>query len=185
MAKPAAEHCHTFDAILRLGALATEAPAILRDQLYLGIRLTSDGGALAEVHWITGDTTIATPTHVGARPTPLLASIHQQLGAWLNNPAHPFVLPIAAPRTPFQARLRVALRAIQAGDTITYANLAKQLHSAPRAVGQALGSNPLPMIVPCHRVISASKNRLTGFNHASEGLMLTLKAWLLEREAHA
>ena len=68
---------------------------------------------------------------------------------------------------------------------MTYGDLARQLHSAPRAVGQALGSNPLPMIVPCHRIVSAGKNRLTGFDHASDGPKLALKAWLLAREANA
>ena len=84
-----------------------------------------------------------------------------------------------------QARLRTALGALGCGETLTYGDLAQQLHSAPRAVGQALGSNPIPIIVPCHRIISAGKNRLTGFGHTREGPKITLKAWLLELEARA
>ncbi|MFM8500616.1 MAG: methylated-DNA--[protein]-cysteine S-methyltransferase, partial [Fluviibacter sp.] len=91
--------------------------------------------------------------------------------------------PLATPRTTFQSRLRDALCATRPRETLTYGALAKQLSSAPRAVGQALGSNPLPIVVPCHRIISAGKNRLTGFSHTREGPLIRLKAWLLEHEA--
>ena len=67
-----------------------------------------------------------------------------------------------APRSEFQARLRKALLAIPRGRVITYAELARQLASSPRAVGQALGANPLPILIPCHRVIGA--HGLGGFS---------------------
>lgn len=191
MAKPAADNCATFDAprpfdeVLRLGSLTTQAPAALSHRIYLGIRLTPEADALAEVVWIVSDPGHAVHATVCARRSSLLEDIRRQLGAWFDSPTYIFRLPLAAPRTLFQARLRNALCATRSGETLTYGDLAKQLHSAPRAVGQALGSNPLPLIVPCHRIISAGKNRLTGFNHVSDGPMLTLKAWLLEREAHA
>ena len=188
MAKPAADTCATrhapqpFDEVLRLGSLTTHAPADLAHRISLGIRLTPEADALAEVRWILGD-----PTHaiVCDQRHTLLADIRNQLGAWFKHPAYAFRLPLAAPRTLFQAKLRDALCATRPGETLTYGDLAKQLHSAPRAVGQALGGNPLPLIVPCHRIISAGKNRLTGFNHASDGPMLMLKAWLLDWETHA
>lgn len=62
---------------------------------------------------------------------------------------------LAAPRNRFQAMLRMALLAIPAGQTRSYGELAAELGSAPRAVGQALGANPLPLLVPCHRVVAA------------------------------
>lgn len=190
MAKSAADQPKNvdalFEAVLRLGDVAPHAPADLCDVIHLGIRLTPEGDALDEIVWLVGNP----PNHpaeasVCARREPLLETIRQQLGAWFADPTFTFELPLAAPRTIFQARLRDALCATQRGETLTYGDLAKQLHSAPRAVGQALGSNPLPIIVPCHRIISAGKNRLTGFDHAREGPKLTLKAWLLAREAHA
>lgn len=178
-----------FDSVLRLGDLAPQAPASLCDTIHLGIRLTPDGEALDEIAWLVGPcgraALMAAKASVCARREPLLETIRQQLGAWFADPRFVFNLPLAAPRTPFQARLRAALCAMPCGDTHTYGELATQLCSAPRAVGQALGSNPLPIIVPCHRIISAGKNRLTGFGHTREGPKITLKAWLLEQEARA
>ena len=62
---------------------------------------------------------------------------------------------IAPAKTPFQAKLRKALLKIPAGEIRTYGELAKQLNSSPRAVGQSLGANPLPILIPCHRVVAA------------------------------
>lgn len=185
MAKSAAETDTAFDAVIRLGDVAPLAPANLSDAIYLGIRLTPEGDALDEIAWLIGRPSQAAKASVCARREPLLETIRQQLSSWFANTGFVFNLPLAAPRTAFQARLRDALCATLCGETLTYGDLAKQLHSAPRAVGQALGSNPLPMIVPCHRIVSAGKNRLTGFGHTREGPKLTLKAWLLERETRA
>ena len=189
MAKPAADKHHSgdasFDAVLRLGDAAPQAPANLRDIIHLGVRLTPDGEALDEIVWLVGAPRHTAKASVCARREPLLETVRQQLAAWFTNPSFAFRLPLAAPRTAFQARLRDALCATRCGETLTYGDLAKQLHSAPRAVGQALGSNPIPIIVPCHRIISAGQNRLTGFGHTREGPKLTLKAWLLELEARA
>ncbi len=189
MVKPAAERHASFDAVLRLGDVAPQAPGSLGDDIHLGIRLSPDGDSLDEIEWLVGlagsAARRAAKASVCAKRDPLLETIRQQLVAWFANPTFIFDLPLAAPRTAFQARLRDALCATRCGETLTYGDLAKQLHSAPRAVGQALGSNPLPIIVPCHRIISAGKNRLTGFAHTREGPKLTLKAWLLEHEARA
>jgi len=73
------------------------------------------------------------------------------------------LLPLmVAARTPFQHRLRHALLEIPEGRTCTYGELAKALNSGPRAVGQALGANPVPILIPCHRVVGA--NGLGGFS---------------------
>jgi len=60
------------------------------------------------------------------------------------------------PATPFQAKLRNALSAIPFGERYTYGALAADLNSSPRAVGQALGANPLPIMIPCHRIVAAN-----------------------------
>lgn len=188
MAKPAAEMHHGidyFDAVLKLGDVAPQAPESLGHLIYLGIRLSPDGDALDEIAWCVGQPAAPAKATVCARHDPLLETIRLQLANWFADPAFTFTLPLTAPRTAFQQRLRAALCATRHGDTMTYGDLARQLHSAPRAVGQALGSNPLPMIVPCHRIVSAGRNRLTGFDHASDGPKLALKAWLLAREANA
>ena len=189
MAKPAAKQDQhsgaLFDAVLQLGDLAKQSPVPLRDAISLGIRLTPDGEALDEITWLLSKPSQVARASVCARRDPLLETIRQQLIHWFANPAFVFSIPLAPPRTPFQAKLRTALCSTHSGDTLTYGELAQALQSAPRAVGQALGSNPLPIIVPCHRIVSAGKNRLTGFDHARSGPKLALKAWLLEREVNA
>lgn len=186
MAKSDAKAVGGFDAVLRLGDVAPQAPADLREGIYLGVELTPEGDALSGLVFLTNPqpARAVRATVCGIRE-PLLEEITRQLQAWFADPVYRFNIPLGKPRSAFQERLRHALCATKSGDVRTYAELAKQLHSAPRAVGQALGSNTLPLIVPCHRIVSAGKNRLTGFNHASEGPMLALKAWLLDREVRA
>ncbi|PIP02365.1 MAG: cysteine methyltransferase [Zetaproteobacteria bacterium CG12_big_fil_rev_8_21_14_0_65_54_13] len=69
--------------------------------------------------------------------------------------------PLAAPATPFQQKMRAGLLAIPFGEVRSYGELATALGTAPRAMGQALGANPLPLLIPCHRVVAA--NGLGGF----------------------
>ncbi len=66
-------------------------------------------------------------------------------------------------KTNFQAKLRHGLCAIPYGEVKTYGELAKLLNTAPRALGQALGANPLPILIPCHRIVAA--NNLGGFHY--------------------
>lgn len=80
---------------------------------------------------------------------------------------HHLSLPVIAPaKTEFQAHLRECLQKIPFGEIRTYGELAKQLNSAPRAVGQALGANPLPILIPCHRIVA--EDGLGGFAFGSE-----------------
>jgi len=62
---------------------------------------------------------------------------------------------LAPPASGFQEKMRAGLLQIPAGEVRTYGEIAKQLDTAPRAMGQALGANPLPILIPCHRVIAA------------------------------
>lgn len=78
----------------------------------------------------------------------------QQVTAWIEGELRRFALPLAPAPTAFQARFRQAVLAIAFGETVSYADLARQLGSAPRAVGQACKRNPLPLFVPCHRVLA-------------------------------
>jgi methylated-DNA-[protein]-cysteine S-methyltransferase len=65
--------------------------------------------------------------------------------------------------------------------TNTYGQLAKNLKNAPRAVGQACGANPFPLVVPCHRVV-ATGGGLGGFARQRGGFLLDVKRWLLRHE---
>jgi methylated-DNA-[protein]-cysteine S-methyltransferase len=104
----------------------------------------------------------------------------RELDAYWNDPTHSLEVRFAPQGTPFQLQVWRALRKIPAGKVTTYGALAKQLCTAARAVGQACGSNPLPIVVPCHRVVAASG--LGGFMHASTGAPLDVKTWLLAHE---
>lgn len=116
--------------------------------------------------------------------SPLTQRVEAALCAWIEDPAYDLaalVQPREARGTPYQQRVWAAIAAIPRGQTRSYGDLAEHLGSAPRAVGQACGANPLPLVVPCHRVISRS-GTLGGFAHHGEGWLLRLKAWLLDRE---
>jgi len=107
----------------------------------------------------------------------------EELDAYWRNPAHEFDLLYVPAGTPFQLHVWRALMAIPPGQPTTYGTLAKRLGTAARAVGQACGANPLPILIPCHRVLAA--NGLGGFMHASRGAPLDVKTWLLAHERHA
>ncbi len=112
---------------------------------------------------------------------PLAAETIRQLNAWSNDPRHRFDLPLAPAPTPFQRRFRAALRAVPFGEVVTYGELARELATAPRAVGNACGANPIALVVPCHRVVAA--NGIGGYGRDPEGgSAVEFKRWLLERE---
>lgn len=113
--------------------------------------------------------------------TPLAAEAARQLRAYLSDPAFAFGLPLKPCGTSFQRRVWEQIEAIPCGITRTYGELAAALKNAPRAVGQACGANPFPIVVPCHRVV-ATGGGLGGFNRQRGGFLLEVKRWLLAHE---
>jgi len=91
-----------------------------------------------------------------------IAAVLEQVLAYFAGRRREFDLPLAPAGTVFQQRVWTALRAIPFGETRSYGELAARLGSAPRAVGRANATNPVCLIVPCHRVIGADGS-LTGF----------------------
>jgi len=85
--------------------------------------------------------------------------------------------------TAHQLKVWQALGRIPAGQTRTYGDLARELGSSPRAVGNACRSNPVPILIPCHRVVAA--NGAGGFMGATGGRPLSIKQWLLRHEQGA
>lgn len=113
---------------------------------------------------------------------PLAAEVVRQLAAWFEDPARPFTLPLAPAPTPFQRRFRQLLCRVPPAAVCTYGELARQLGSAPRAVGGACRANPLPLVVPCHRVI-ASGGGIGGYGGTwGRGAAVEFKQRLLEHE---
>jgi len=86
----------------------------------------------------------------------------RQIERYLADPAAPFELPLADVGTPFQRRVWQVMCEIPLGSVLTYGALARQIGGVPRAVGQACGDNPFPLVIPCHRVI-AGDGSLGGF----------------------
>lgn len=117
-----------------------------------------------------------------APQTPLAAEAVRQLQAYFADPSFQFGLPLKPAGTIFQRRVWEQIDAIPSGQIATYGQLAKALKNAPRAVGQACGANPYPVVVPCHRVV-ATGGGLGGFARERGGFLLDIKRWLLSHES--
>jgi methylated-DNA-[protein]-cysteine S-methyltransferase len=107
-----------------------------------------------------------------------------QLYSYLEDPSFVFDVPLRLGGTRHRLAVWEAMQRIPAGSTRTYGDLARELASSPRAVGGACGANPIPVIVPCHRIVGAGG--LGGFmGAAGEGFERSIKRWLLEHEGAA
>jgi len=105
-----------------------------------------------------------------------------QLQAYLENPNFEFDLPLKIAGTRHRLAVWEAMQKIPAGRTRTYGDIAHDLKSSARAVGGACGANPIPVVVPCHRVVGAHSG-IGGFMGArTEGFELGIKRWLLGHE---
>ncbi len=117
-----------------------------------------------------------------SKPQTLLAKeTVRQLRAYLKDPRVSFSLPLQPKGTPFQRRVWAGIVAIPSGETTSYGELAQAIGSGPRAVGNACGANPYPLVVPCHRVVAANHG-LGGFARQRGGFLLDVKRWLLAHE---
>ena len=102
----------------------------------------------------------------GGGPSPnggVLAEAARQLTEYFAGSLRDFTLPVSPEGTPFRRRVWAAMQSIPYGQTRSYGDLARDLDSAPRAVGGACGANPIPLIIPCHRVVGA-RGALGGFS---------------------
>ena len=124
--------------------------------------------------------------YLGNRATlkPAMTSPGRQIVAqqaqYFANPQHHFSLPFELHGTDFQQRVWRALTQIPVGKVLTYGELAGKLDSGARAVGNACRNNPVAIIVPCHRVVSASG--IGGYSGKTDGREINRKQWLLAHE---
>ena len=138
----------------------------------LGIRCEAD--ALTGIDFLGPDTTPQPPSETFAR------EVCGQLQAYFIDPDFHFNLSLKLNGTAHQTKVWQAISAIPSGQTRNYGDLATMVASSPRAVGQACGSNPIPIVIPCHRVVS--KSGIGGFIHQRAGGALDIKRWLLAYE---
>jgi methylated-DNA-[protein]-cysteine S-methyltransferase len=139
----------------------------------LGIGCAND--ALTNIEFLTPDTKLQTPVSAFAE------EVTKQLAAYFAEPDYKFNLKLALNGTLHQNKVWNAMCVIPRGQMRQYGELAREISSSPRAVGQACGANPVPIIIPCHRVVS--KAGMGGFAHHRDGYELDIKRWLLAHEA--
>ena len=138
----------------------------------LGIRLQDN--RVSAIDYVTRRTRLRSPV------TPFARHVARSLVAWFRDAASPLGLPVSLEGTAFQQRVWAALQSIPQGEVRTYGELASELGSGARAVGNACRHNPVPVIVPCHRVVAASG--AGGYGGRTGGAVLERKLWLLRHE---
>jgi methylated-DNA-[protein]-cysteine S-methyltransferase len=117
------------------------------------------GGAIVAIGWEgTGD------NRALGNGSALLSEAAAQLDAYFAGQLTRFDLPLAPDGSPFETRVWAEMREIPYGETRCYGDLAATIGSAPRAVGRACGRNPIPIIIPCHRVLA--KTGIGGYSGA-------------------
>ncbi len=146
------------------------------------VAVTADAGAIISLTWAGGARPAAddaTAANLGAEAE-LLAEAGRQLAAYFAGRLHDFDLPLAPRANEFQRRFYAALRAIPFGETRRYGEIAQEMGVSAQAIGQACGGNPIPIFIPCHRVLAA--RGLGGF---SGGTGVETKVALLRLEGAA
>ncbi len=119
-------------------------PRLALDSPVGRLSLVEEDGKLASVGW---------GGHSSPEATPFLREAARQLAAYFAGELRDFDLPLAPAGTPFDLRVWEVMSEIPYGKTRSYGELARDLGALPQAIGQACGRNPLPIIVPCHRVL--------------------------------
>ncbi len=147
-------------------------PSLVVDSPLGLLTITQDGDSIVALAW-------------GARarttPTSLLSRAADQLEAYFAGRRREFDLPLDPAGSAFRRRVWSQMRRIPFGETVSYGTLAKRLDTAARAVGGACGANPIPILIPCHRVL-AGGGRIGGY---SGGSGVDTKRFLLALESVA
>lgn len=143
------------------------------------LTVVSNGEAITRVAWRT-----APPTEIDSSHDPLLTEALQQLRAYFDGRLTTFDVPfdLGSPSDSTRAVLTALAETVEHGQSITYGDLADRSGTGipARGVGAVMGANPVPIIVPCHRVVAS--DGLGGYSGGDSGEGLSTKRWLLEFE---
>lgn len=139
------------------------------------------GLSVFEDAFITGLEFLDDKTPLVAPKTSFTQQVAKVLEAYFESKKALPNLPVRLNGTPFQLKVWECLRSIPPGQALTYGDVAKSLQTGPRTVGNACRQNPLPIIVPCHRVI-ASDGSVGGYSGERKGRFFRIKQWLLDHE---
>lgn len=141
------------------------------------IHLAEEGGAIVRLTWVSRETPGAA---TNPEPVGLLGEAERQIRAYFAKELRKFDLPLAyATGSAFERAVWDAMKGIPFGKVQTYGDIAARIGGVARAVGGACGANPIPLIIPCHRVVG-SDGKLTGFS--GDGGIAT-KQRLLDHES--
>ena len=138
----------------------------------IGLRMA--GETVCALDYLPVDTPEQPPTDVAT------AQVVTQLQGYFHDAHTPLTVLLLLEGTAFQRRVWEALQTIPPGTVLTYGELAKRLGTAARAIGGACRANPLPILIPCHRVVG--QQGLGGYAGAVTGDPLGVKCWLLRHE---
>ncbi len=138
----------------------------------IGIRMA--GEAVSELDYLPVDTPELVPADAATQ------AVTTQLQAYFRDSRTPFTVALLPGGTAFQQRVWKALQTIPPGTVLTYGELAARLGTAARAIGGACRSNPIPVLIPCHRVVA--RQGLGGYAGEVTGDPLVIKRWLLRHE---
>jgi len=141
----------------------------------VGIR--TEAGHVVAVAYLPAGTPASPPRD------PVAEEAARQIERYLDDAEFRFSVPVDPRGTPFRRGVWQAIASIPPGESRTYAEVARLVRSAARAVGGACGANPVALIIPCHRVV-ASGGALGGFMNATGGGPLAIKRWLLRHEGY-
>lgn len=128
------------------------------------IMIAASCGSITRVTWTNGPSS----PEAAPAPDPQLDEAVQQLVSYFAGRRTIFDLPLALAGTVFQLAVWTEMTKIPYGETLTYGEIARSLGTAARAVGNACGANPIPIIIPCHRV-TAANGKLGGFSGGAGG----------------
>lgn len=139
----------------------------------LGVR--TEGGFLTAIEYLPANAAPLAPQNATAE------EVCSQLNTYLGDAKFRFDLPLKPAGTAFQREVWRVISGIPPGKTLTYLAAAKRVYSSARAVGRACGANPVPLVIPCHRVVGS--HGLGGFMNSRGDVELAIKRWLLTHES--
>jgi methylated-DNA-[protein]-cysteine S-methyltransferase len=159
------EALRRFDAVMRtpFGAVGVRTEA-----------LGTEDQCIAEIQYLRGDVAEVQPKDW------LAERACAQFARYFADASAPIELPLKPVGTRFQRRVWDRIASIPSGRMLSYGELARELRSGPRAVGQACGANYFPLAIPCHRVVATGG--IGGFARHDDGFHLAIKRWLLAHE---
>ena len=139
----------------------------------IGIRSSEE--SLVGIDYLHEDEPVIKPRNIMAKEAV------EQLLCYFADPTFAFEIPLLISASAFQKRVLELLKQIPVGTTQSYTDVAKQLKTSPRPVGNACRKNPIPIVIPCHRVVA--EKDIGGYHGDKQAKMIEIKRWLLQHES--